>query len=278
MTDNVLTIENLHVAAGGKEVIRGAGLAIKKGEVHVLFGPNGSGKSTLLCALMALPGYAVSEGSITLNGRNLAGMTTDEIAGLGVGMSFQHPPEISGVTLQDFLRAINHARDLEREIGELNMEGFLQRDLNVGFSGGELKRAEILKLYAQDPELVLLDEPESGVDIENIAVISRAINKMLHRKMLYGQRKSALIITHTGHILNEIEADVGHVFIGGRVVYTGDPKQIMEQIRKRGFREGVAFLEARKEGTWNSRHLTRVLWKRLKTSPLARMMSGRAPF
>jgi len=116
------------------------------------------------------------------------------------------------------------------------MENFLERELNVGFSGGELKRAEILKLYAQNPDLLLIDEPESGVDIENIAVISKAINKILQREIPKNQReRSAIIITHTGHILNFIEADVGHVFMDGKIVCTGDPISIMEDIKKYGF-------------------------------------------
>jgi Fe-S cluster assembly ATP-binding protein len=279
MTDTVLEIENLYVNAGNKAVIKGTDLTIKKGEVHVLFGPNGSGKSTLLSAIMALPGYEVTEGVVTLKGENLEGKTTDEIAGLGVGMSFQHPPKINGVTLNDFLQAINRARDLENEVKELDLEAFIDRQLNVGFSGGELKRAEILKLYAQDPDLILIDEPESGVDIENIAVISRAINKMLRKKMLGRQReKSALLITHTGHILNYIEADVGHVFIDGKVAYTGDPALIMENIKRRGFRGAITFLETQKEGTWEEKNWTRELWRRLKTLPLVKQMTNRPPF
>ena len=110
-------------------------------------------------------------------------MTTDEIANMGIGMSFQHPPKIKGVTLQNFLNAINRSEDIDDEIRALSMENFLERELNVGFSGGELKRAEVLKLYAQSPDLLLIDEPESGVDIENIAVISKAINKILQKEM-----------------------------------------------------------------------------------------------
>jgi Fe-S cluster assembly ATP-binding protein len=279
MTDTILEIGNLHVKAGSKAVIKGTDLTIKKGEVHVLFGPNGSGKSTLLSAIMALPGYEVTEGFVSLRGEDLAEKTTDEIAGLGVGMSFQHPPKINGVTLSDFLQAINRSRDLENEIRELDLEAFIDRQLNVGFSGGELKRAEILKLYAQDPDLILIDEPESGVDIENIAVISRAINKMLHKKLLGRQReKSALLITHTGHILNYIEADVGHVFIDGKIAYTGDPALIMENIKKRGFKGCIAFLEEKEERRWQEKNWTRELWRRLKTLPLVKQMTNRPPF
>ena len=232
----VLDITDLHVSVEMKEIIKGMNLRVKKGEIHIIFGPNGSGKSTLLNAILKLPGYNINKGQIDIKSNNILDMSTDEIANLGVGMSFQHPPKIKGVTLKNFLNAINRAEDLEDEIRALSMEKFLERELNVGFSGGELKRAEILKLYAQNPDLLLIDEPESGVDIENIAVISKAINKILQREIPKDQReRSAIIITHTGHILNYIEADVGHVFMDGKIVCTGEPKTIMEDIKKLGF-------------------------------------------
>jgi Fe-S cluster assembly ATP-binding protein len=279
MAADALSIVDLYAGAGGKPVINGVDLTIRKGEVHVLFGPNGSGKSTLLSAIMALPGYAITGGSVKVAGNDTAGMTTDKIAALGVGMSFQHPPAVSGVTLAAFLLAINRTDDLEAAIRELDMEDFLRRELNVGFSGGELKRAEILKLYAQDPDMLLIDEPESGVDIENIAVISRAVNKMLRRTFAdVRHRKSALIITHTGHILETVAADVGHVFIEGRIAYSGDPGEIMAAIKTRGFQGCVDYLGGRKEETWSLKHWMRALGRRLRTSPLARALTDRLPF
>ena len=232
----MLEITDLHVSVDNKEIIKGMSLNIGKGEVHVIFGPNGSGKSTLLNAILKLPGYSIDAGEIRIKSTNIQDMSTDEIANMGIGMSFQHPPKIKGVTLRNFLNTINRSKDLEDEILALNMERFLERELNVGFSGGELKRAEVLKLYAQSPDLLLIDEPESGVDIENIAVISKAINKILQKKAPEKLRThSAIIITHTGHILNYIDADIGHVFIDGKIVYTGDPRSIMEDIKKYGF-------------------------------------------
>lgn len=236
MEANVLDIRDMHVTVGDKKIIRGVDLSIKKGEVHVLFGPNGSGKSTLLCAILKLPGYAITQGSVQIHGTDIHELTTDAIANLGVGMSFQSPPKIKGVTLRRFLDNINRGGDLSRPIAELNMEPFLERELNVGFSGGELKRAEILKLYAQSPDLLLIDEPESGVDIENIAVISNAINTILQKESPIQTRdRSALIITHTGNILNMVHADVGHVFMDGKIICTGNPLDIMEDIKKGGF-------------------------------------------
>lgn len=248
MDTNVLDIAALHVTVDAKEIIKGVDLRIKKGEVHVLFGPNGSGKSTLLCAIMQLPGFSLTQGNIRIHDTDIAGLTTDAIANLGVGMSFQHPPKIKGVTLGRFLTSINRSNDLDHAIKALHMEPFLNRELNVGFSGGELKRAEILKLYAQSPDLLLIDEPESGVDIENIAVISHTINAMLQKDSpMAARERSALIITHTGHILNTIHADVGHVFMDGKIVCTGNPMDIMEDIKQHGFSGCVQCIQNRKE-------------------------------
>jgi len=276
METHILDIAGLHVSVADKEIIKGIDLTIKKGEVHLLFGPNGSGKSTLLSAIMQLPGYTVTAGNIRIDGTDTKSLTTDAVANLGVGISFQHPPKIPGITLKRFLQAINRSTDLAQEVIELDLEAFIERDINVGFSGGELKRAEILKLYAQNPDLILIDEPESGVDIENIAVISKAINKILRINTL--NKKSALIITHTGHILNAIEGDVGHIFIDGKIVYTGDPATIMESIKKRGYKESVVFLQAEKEREWDEKHWIQGLWKRLKTLPLVRQATNQPPF
>ena len=246
----VLKIIDLHVSVEKKKIIKGMNLSVGKGEVHVIFGPNGSGKSTLLNAILKLPGYSIDAGEIRVKSRNIQDMTTDEIANMGIGMSFQHPPKIKGVTLRNFLNAINHSEDLDDEIRALRMEDFLDRELNVGFSGGELKRAEVLKLYAQSPDLLLIDEPESGVDIENIAVISKAINKILQKEISIKLReRSALIITHTGHILNYIDADVGHVFMDGKIVCTGNPKSIMKDIKKLGFAGCLAGIKVEKDPT-----------------------------
>lgn len=248
MDRNILDITSLHVTVDNKEIINGVDLTIKKGEVHVLFGPNGSGKSTLLSAIMHLPGYSITHGDIRIHGTDTAAFSTDAIADLGVGMSFQHPPKIKGVTLARFLKSINRCKDLNHAISALNMEPFLDRELNVGFSGGELKRAEILKLYAQSPDLLLIDEPESGVDIENIAVISNTINTMLQKDVPMSVRnRSALIITHTGHILNTVHADVGHVFMNGKIVCTGNPMDIMEDIKQHGFSGCVQCTQNRKD-------------------------------
>lgn len=231
-----LDISSLFVKVEAKEIIKGLDLHIKEGEVHVLFGPNGSGKSTLLSTIMQLPGFEIKKGTMLFNGVSIKSMKTDEIARSGIALSFQHPPAIHGVSLSKFLHKINKSENLESEIRALDLSDFLNRDLNTGFSGGELKRAEILKLYAQSPQLALIDEPESGVDLENIALIAKAINKILqYDKVLKRRKTSALIITHTGHILDYVEADMGHIMIEGKIVSSGNPKDLMQEIKKHGF-------------------------------------------
>lgn len=244
----LLEITDLHVSVENKKIIKGMDLTIERGEVHVIFGPNGSGKSTLLNAIMHLPGYSIDQGEIRIRSQDIAKMSTDQIANLGIGISFQHPPKIKGVTLRNFLDTINRSKDLDTEVEALSMDTFMHRELNVGFSGGELKRAEVLKLYAQNPDLLLIDEPESGVDIENIAIISKAINKILQKDTPMKLRKrSAIIITHTGHILNYIQADIGHVFMDGKIVCTGNPQVIMDDIKQLGFSGCVACMKRHKD-------------------------------
>lgn len=240
----ILSINALDVSIGDKQIIKGLDLTINEGEVHVLFGPNGSGKSTLLSAIMKLPGYEITGGEIRFKDTIIHTETTDAIAGMGIGLSFQHPPAIHGVALARFLETINRTDTLSQAIKELKMESFLKRELNTGFSGGELKRAEILKLYAQNPDLLLLDEPESGVDLENIAIIAGAINKILeHDTPLKLRKKSGLIITHTGHILDYVNADVGHVFMDGKIICSGTPKRLMQDIREQGFKGCIECLK-----------------------------------
>jgi len=252
MAAPILSIDSLSVSVADKPIVRGLDLTINEGEVHVLFGPNGSGKSTLLSAIMQLPGYRITGGSIRFREKPIHNENTDAIATMGIGLSFQHPPTIHGVALGRFLEKINRTDTLPQAVTSLKMESFLERELNSGFSGGELKRAEILKLYAQNPDLLLLDEPESGVDLENIAIIAEAINKILeHDKPVKLRKKSGLIITHTGHILDYVNADIGHVFMDGKIVCSGNPKELMQDIRERGFSGCVACLAEQRENHGN---------------------------
>jgi len=236
MSPVMLEINDLWVEIEGRRILKGVNLRVAEGEVHILFGPNGSGKSTLLASVMGLPGYRIVRGNISFRGERIDGLRPDEIAQKGVGLAFQRPPAIKGVKLDTFIRAIAKVADCGPLYRNLELESLKDRDLNEGFSGGELKRSEMLKIAAQAPELVMLDEPESGVDLEHIAIISGAINKLLARNSSAPQRnKSGLIITHTGYILDYIEADLGHVFIDGQIVCSANPLKIFHEIQKQGY-------------------------------------------
>ncbi len=247
----MLDIADLHVDVDNKPILRGVNLHIKPGETHVLFGPNGSGKSTLIGAIMGFGRYRITSGKIVFKGMDVTSLSVHERAELGIGIAFQRPPVLRGVSLQDLLRISSASRDtnLEATAKELNLESFLPRDVNYGFSGGEVKRSEMLQLLAQDPDLVLLDEPESGVDLENIALIGQAINQLLQKDGLKGQersrreiktgrQKAGLIITHTGYILDYVPADVGHVLYEGKMSCSGiNPRELLGCIHEMGYGE-----------------------------------------
>lgn len=241
-TENLLEVKDLAVEVGGKEILHGVNLSIKPGETHVLFGPNGSGKTTLLLTIMGLPRYRVTRGSILFRGRDIVALPIDERARLGIGLALQKPPVVRGVKTKDMVAACMRERASEEMIVRLaekaNMVDFLDRDVNYGFSGGETKRSELLQLLAQEPELVLLDEPESGVDLVNIALIGELVNELLRKGHPMRERKHAgLIITHTGHILDYVHARTGYVLLDGRIVCEGDPLEILETIKKKGYQE-----------------------------------------
>ena len=250
MDDALLSVEDLHVEVGGKEVLAGVDLRIGSGEVHALFGPNGSGKTTLISAILGFEGYRITRGRILFRGEEITSLPTHERAKLGLGISFQRPPAVRGVRLRQLVElcARKDGKLLEEYARKLNLLEHLDREVNVGFSGGEMKRAELLQLLLQDPVMVFLDEPESGVDLENIALIGRAINHLLGRRVepeadkpikevLRQKRKSALIITHTGHILDYVEADQGHVILDGRLICRGNPREILHTIKEHGYEE-----------------------------------------
>ncbi|HEY0633857.1 MAG TPA: ATP-binding cassette domain-containing protein [Gammaproteobacteria bacterium] len=241
----MLAISDLWVEVGGKAVLRGVDLTIPNGEVHILFGPNGSGKSTLLAAVMGLPGYLISRGAIEFRGKRIDGLQANAIAQLGIGLAFQHPPAIRGVALQAFIQAIDNSGTLDEGFKQLHLDSHRHRELNCGFSGGELKRSEILKLYAQAPELLLLDEPESGVDLENLAIITRAINQILEQHHPFEiRRNGGLIISHAGFILNYVEANRGHIILDGKIACSGGPREMFEAIRAEGYAHCVKRMTA----------------------------------
>jgi ABC-type transport system involved in Fe-S cluster assembly, ATPase component len=235
LSDNILKIRDLDVFAGETQVLRDVDLTIHPGEVHILLGPNGSGKSSLLQAIMGVPPFRVTKGDIRLNGRSICDLTPDQRAALGFGMAYQKPPEIDGVTLTALAHVMRADATFATEAAALDMADFAQREVNVGFSGGEIKRWEVLKLFLQNPQFLLFDEPESGVDLEHIAAVGAAIERLARSRTANGAKRAALVITHTGFILDYVKADTAHMMVDGRIIATGDPKEMFEQVKSNGY-------------------------------------------
>ena len=240
----MLKVKNLSVAVEDKEIIHDVSLTIKNGETHVLFAPNGAGKSTLLMAIMGFPKYRITGGSITFKGKDITHLSVDERARMGIGISFQRPPVVRGVKTRDMVAACLQERGNGDKINELAIKAdlgdFLERDINYGFSGGEVKRSELMQLLAQKPELTLLDEPESGVDLVNIALIGELMNELLEKNCPIPQRQCmGLIITHTGHILDYVNARTGYVMCDGTIGCVGDPHEMLATIREKGYEECI---------------------------------------
>jgi Fe-S cluster assembly ATP-binding protein len=239
----MLEIENLHVEVGGRKILKGVDLSVMAGYTNVLFGPNGSGKSTLLMTIMGFGGYKVTQGKILLNGEDITKLSVTERANLGIGIMMQRPPNLVGVNLRNMLQVTAKGKPSVQGAKDLDMERFLDRDVNVGFSGGEIKRSELLQLEAQNPCLYLLDEPESGVDLVSIERVGNKVKDLLHGTSCAGRKgragKAALVITHTGQILDYIEADRGYVMCNGTVMCSGNPRELLQEISKMGYEECV---------------------------------------
>ena len=243
----MLEIKGLSVAVDGRGILHNVNLGIDTGETHVLFGPNGSGKTTLLMAIMGFSRYRITQGNIIFKGQDITGLPLDERARLGIGMSFQRPPVVRGVKTRDMVSASMKGQADEVAVAGLaeraNMTEFLDRDINHGFSGGEIKRSELMQLMAQKPELTLLDEPESGVDLVSIALIGELINELLEKDCPIRFRKCmGLIITHTGHILDYVSARTGYVMCEGRIGCEGDPHEILKTVKEKGYGECITCL------------------------------------
>jgi Fe-S cluster assembly ATP-binding protein len=249
MMSKVLSIDNLHVAIDGKEILKGVNLTVRQGQIHALMGPNGSGKSTLSYALMGHPNYEVTAGSATLDGHDLLAMEPDERAKAGLFLAFQYPTAIPGVTVVNFLRqAVTNVRNPDRKEGEdlipmrdfrkeiraameeLGMDPeFARRYLNEGFSGGEKKRAEVLQLALLRPAFAILDETDSGLDIDAVRVVSEGVNRVAER-----HGTGVLVITHYQRILNYIKPGFVHILYGGRIVESGGP-ELVEVLEREGY-------------------------------------------
>lgn len=245
--ENLLEIKELSVRVDSRQILHDVNLSIQPGETQVMFGPNGGGKTTLLMTIMGFPRYRVTKGKIFFKCKDITNLPLDERARLGIGMSFQRPPVVRGVKTRDMviacLKEPGNVEIAEQLAEKANLTDFLNRDINHGFSGGEIKRSELLQLLAQAPELALLDEPESGVDLENIALIGKLINGLLEKiHPIYKRTHSGLIISHTGHILDYVSARTGYVLCDGRIICEGDPHEILTTIKEKGYQECVVCL------------------------------------
>jgi Fe-S cluster assembly ATP-binding protein len=241
MSDATLVIEDLHVSVEDKEILHGLDLAVEPGKIHALMGPNGSGKSTLAYALAGHPRYRVTGGKVTFRGEDVLQLTPDERARLGMFLAMQYPVEVPGVSVTNFLRtAVNavrgedvpvrqFAKELREQMKALEMDPrFAERSLNEGFSGGEKKRHEILQMALLRPRLAILDETDSGLDIDALKVVSNGVN------CLRGPELGILLITHYTRILRYVAPDSVHVMVDGRVVQSGGP-ELAEELEERGY-------------------------------------------
>jgi len=231
-----LEIKNLHVSIEGKEILKGLDLTVEQGKVHAIMGPNGTGKSTLAYTLMGHPSYEVTDGEVIFKGQNILELEPDERSRLGIFLAFQYPVAIPGVTVANFLRTALNARRraenpedkgipipefrkmLKEKMAMLKMDpNFAGRYLNDGFSGGEKKRAEILQMATLKPEIAILDETDSGLDIDALRIVSEGVNTLLDKDL------GVLVITHYQRLLNYIKPDIVHVMMNGRIVESGGP-------------------------------------------------------
>jgi Fe-S cluster assembly ATP-binding protein len=239
--DTLLEVKDLHVSVDDKPILRGVNLTIKPGEIHVLMGPNGAGKSTLANAIMAHPKYTVTQGDILLEGRSILEEPADQRAREGIFMSFQAPQEVPGISVEDFLRSAlsqktgkspsvtGFHKDMAKRFQALDMAPDAgERYLNVGFSGGEKKKTEMVQMQVLDPKLVIMDETDSGLDVDAVRVVSKTVADFLT------EEKSCLIITHIDAIMSYLEAQYVHVLMDGKIVKEGGP-ELFERIQKEGY-------------------------------------------
>ena len=241
----LLEIKNLHATVGGKEILKGIDLSIGEGEIHAVMGPNGAGKSTLGAVLTGRPGYEVTEGTVLFRGQDLLAMAPEERAWGGLFLSFQYPIEIPGVTITAFLKAAVNAKRKAAGLPEMKTADFLKlmkekmafvqmkpefakREVNVGFSGGEKKRNEIFQMALLDPTLSILDETDSGLDVDALKIVADGVNA------LRSPEKSAIIVTHYHKLLEYVQPDFVHVLKAGRIVKTGG-RELIDAIESKGF-------------------------------------------
>lgn len=242
---SLLEIKDLHTNAGEKEILKGLNLNINKGEIHVIMGPNGAGKSTLANTILGNPEYKITSGEIDFDGEKINDLKTDERAKKGIFMSFQSPEEIPGISVTNFLKTAKVSvtgepvkifafkRELEENMEKLGINpDYSNRDLNVGFSGGEKKKNEILQLLTLNPKLAILDETDSGLDVDAVKIVSKGIN------LYKTDENSVLIITHSTKILHDLKVDKVHILVNGKIIKTGDGS-LAEQIEEEGYNKYI---------------------------------------
>lgn len=242
MTKNILTIQNLHVTADKKQILKGLNLTIKSGEIHALMGPNGSGKSTLLNTIMGHPGYKITKGKILFNNKDISKLSPDKRAKLGIFLGQQHPSEIQGVNITTFLRQAKNSNS-KKHIGPMEFlnfaktktktlklkDDFLERDVNVGFSGGEKKKSEIFQMAILEPKIAVLDEIDSGLDIDALKTTARTVSE-INKKTSSG----ILLVTHYARILKYIVPEFVHIIENGKITKSGGIK-LAHELEKKGY-------------------------------------------
>jgi Fe-S cluster assembly ATP-binding protein len=243
----MIEIRNLTVSVQNRKILHDVELHVSQGETVALFGPNGSGKTSLLHTIIGIPKYTVESGTILFKGRDITKLSIDERARLGIGMAFQRPPAVRGVKLNHILdmcmakRGVSDYAQVNDCIHTLHLSDLRDRDVNLGFSGGEVKRSELIQLLAQNPDFILFDEPDSGVDLVSIQAVGRVINVLLEKEMMTSRRtKAAMIISHTGHILDYVNADRAYVMLHGTMYCAGNPRDLLDDIREKGYEGCIA--------------------------------------
>lgn len=241
MNTKLLQIDNLHAKTDNKEILKGLNLSVNKGEIHVIMGPNGAGKSTLVNVIMGHPKYELTEGNVEFEGEILNDLKTDERARKGIFLSFQSPEEVPGITVEGFLRSARSAaigrpvmfhsfrKELKEKLDLLDVdESYASRYLNVGFSGGEKKKNEIIQMLMLNPKLAILDETDSGLDVDAVKIVSNGVRQFKN------DSNSVIIITHNSKILQNLQPDFVHILLDGQIVKTGDAS-LIDEVNKNGF-------------------------------------------